>query len=127
MGSETKPKTTIDKAAYQQAFRDMEDAIRTGDREKGDRAAARLSHMAPFLMARVEELEAEEKRLRGVVEATVEVARAYGGHDGDHHRAWVVDQMVRALMGDGYAEWVKDWNAGPDGPDSYEWQTGIAP
>ena len=57
----------------------------------------------------------------------LEIARNFGGIEGDHHRAWTIDQMVRALTGDGYEDWVAKANAGDDGPDTYEWGTGIAP
>lgn len=57
----------------------------------------------------------------------LELARKYGGIDGDHHKAWVIDQMVRALTGDKYAEFVAGSKVGEDGPDTYEWNEGIAP
>ena len=61
------------------------------------------------------------------IKAALEVARQYGGIDGGHHKQWVIDQMVRALTGDGYAAWVAETRAGEDGPNSYEWDEGIAP
>lgn len=51
----------------------------------------------------------------------------YGGIDGSHHKTWVIDQVVRALTGDGYEEWVRNAKAGEDGPDTYSWDEGIAP
>lgn len=51
----------------------------------------------------------------------------YGGIDGAHHKAWVIDQVVRALTGDGYDEWVRAAKDGEDGPETYEWDEGIAP
>jgi hypothetical protein len=47
--------------------------------------------------------------------------------DGAHHKDWIIDQMVRALTGDGYAQWVADRKIGADGPDTYRWDIGIAP
>jgi hypothetical protein len=35
--------------------------------------------------------------------------------------------MVRALTGDGYAAFVAKARAGQDGPETYEWNEGIAP
>lgn len=55
------------------------------------------------------------------------IARAYGQDDGSHHKAWVIDQVVRALTGDGYETWIRDYRAGEDGPETYEWDEGIAP
>ncbi len=81
----------------------------------------------------------------------LEYAVRYGGIDGAHHRAWVIDQMVRALTGcpmvegmgvDGNAEHytfakqgeseeyralVADAKAGEDGPETYSWEEGVAP
>lgn len=51
----------------------------------------------------------------------------YGSTDGAHHKDWVIDQMVRALTGDGYEAWVTEHKAGDEGPESYEWNCGIAP
>jgi hypothetical protein len=61
------------------------------------------------------------------IDDAIDLAVQYGGIDGDHHKAWVIDQMVRALAGDRYAEIVRDAKAGEDGPETYEWNEGIAP
>ena len=63
---------------------------------------------------------------QGVVRA-LDLAVRYGGIDGEHHKAWVIDQMVRALAGDGYDELVRKARAGEDGPETFEWDEGIAP
>lgn len=47
--------------------------------------------------------------------------------DGAHHKAWVIDQMVRALTGDDYEQWVKEYCDGEDGPDTYSWDEGMPP
>lgn len=54
-------------------------------------------------------------------------AFSFAQTDGAHHKAWVIDQMVRSLTGDGYAAFVKDYCKGEDGPETYEWDEGIAP
>ncbi len=75
----------------------------------------------------------------------------HGGHDGSHHKAWVIDQMVRALTGcpveqrsavdarrqpytydaqgesEEYLGLVADACDGDDGPETYEWDVGIPP
>jgi hypothetical protein len=63
------------------------------------------------------------------IRKALEIAHRYGGIDGDWHKAWVIDQMVRALLGTkrDYAAWVRDQKAGEDGPDTYSWDIGIAP
>lgn len=77
---------------------------------------------------------------------------AYGGIDGEHHKAWVLDQVARILHGtpvirklarwdDGHSElrfhtgkpsqayldWVVEMKDGEDGPDTYSYDEGIAP
>ena len=61
------------------------------------------------------------------IKAALDLAWKYGAIDGDHHKAWVIDQMVRVLVGDGYDDWVSEWQRGDDGPHTYEWDRGIAP
>ena len=51
----------------------------------------------------------------------------WGGIDGGHHKQWVLDQLVRIVAGDGYEQWVAEHRAGDEGPDTYEWDEGIAP
>jgi len=63
--------------------------------------------------------------------------------DGAHHKQWIIDQMVRALTGDDYEEWVRQYEScgspdcslhhGGDAEDTddcdegYFWDEGIAP
>lgn len=61
------------------------------------------------------------------IEKACDLIVEYGQIDGAHHRAWVLDQVFRALTGDEYEQRVKDAKAGEDGPDTYEWDEGIAP
>lgn len=56
------------------------------------------------------------------------IAVQYGGTDGEHHKSWVVDQMVRALVGIAdYETFVDRVCDGEDGPETYSWDEGIAP
>lgn len=57
----------------------------------------------------------------------LDLAYRFGGVDGGHHKAWLIDQMVRALTGNKYKEWVRLTCDGEDGPDTYDWDIGIAP
>lgn len=61
------------------------------------------------------------------IAVALDIACRFGQIDGAHHRLWVIDQMVRALTGDGYAEWVADTTGGEDGASEYAWETGVAP
>jgi hypothetical protein len=61
------------------------------------------------------------------IEAAIELAVRWGGIDGDHHKAWVIDQMVRTLAGPRYDAIVAAAKAGEDGPETYGWDVGTAP
>jgi len=81
------------------------------------------------------------------IKKALELAVQFGGIDGDHHKAWVIDQMVRVLTGcptiqlpleDGslvddlgesgeYRELVRAACEGEDGPETYDWDIGVAP
>jgi hypothetical protein len=61
------------------------------------------------------------------VQKAIDLAVRYGGIDGDHHKAWVIDQMVRVLAGEQYEEIVRKAKAGKDGPETYGWNEGVAP
>lgn len=85
------------------------------------------------------------------IERALALIGRYGGTDGDHHKAWVIDQAVRALTGcpivvrsavdcrgapyeyadqgesDEYLAWVALACDGEDGPNTYEWSNGTPP
>jgi hypothetical protein len=71
----------------------------------------------------------EEKDDR--IKKALGIAWSYGQIDGDHHKTWVIDQMVRALCGDegSYKKWITAYEAplSSNAYDYYEWDTGIAP
>lgn len=60
-------------------------------------------------------------------ERALEVLLRYGQTDGEHHKAWVIDQAVRALLGRSYARVIREHCSGEDGPQTYSWDEGIAP
>lgn len=60
-------------------------------------------------------------------EKALSMALRFGGIDGAHHKDWVIDQMVRALTGKNYQEFVEYACDGEDGPETYSWEEGIAP
>ncbi|GIH07445.1 hypothetical protein Rhe02_55120 [Rhizocola hellebori] len=85
------------------------------------------------------------------IDAALHIADMYGQADGEHHKTWAIDQMVRALtdcpevekedfdyLGEAYTytaygesgeyqRFVAAHNDGQDGPDTYSWDVGIAP
>ncbi len=67
------------------------------------------------------------KSLEDRVNMAVELAGNYGSTDGAHHKMWVIDQMVRILSDDRYEDFVAAVKHGDEGPETYEWDEGIAP
>lgn len=65
--------------------------------------------------------------MRDRLQTAIDLAVRYGGIDGVHHKAWVIDQMMRALAGDEYSRIVAEACAGENGPETYTWDVGIAP
>jgi hypothetical protein len=85
------------------------------------------------------------------IKKALAIAVQFGGIDGAHHKDWTIDQVVRALTGcplvqntstdvrgtpysyltqgdsPEYQTLVADACAGEDGPQTYSWETGIAP
>ena len=54
----------------------------------------------------------------------------FSAADGDHHRQWVLDQVLRTLLGDKYEEEVRRhcMTVDADGQwQTYGWDVGIAP
>ena len=68
---------------------------------------------------------ANEEKIR----KAVEVAERFGEYDGEHHKTWVIDQMLRVLLGDRYQIWVADREAEirRDDDPSYKWNVGVSP
>jgi hypothetical protein len=82
------------------------------------------------------------------VENALGMARKYAGSDGAHHKQYCIDQMVRALTGcpmvtetaknykgevyeyetqgesPAYKKFIRDYQAGEDGPNTYSWDEG---
>lgn len=53
------------------------------------------------------------------IEEALKVAQRYGKIDGNRHKMWTIDQMVRTLAGNRYEEWVESC--------TYVWDEGIEP
>lgn len=70
---------------------------------------------------------AKNIKLEKKVEKALDLIVRYGGIDGDHHKAWVLDQIARVLAGGNYDKLVEDARKGEDGPETYDWDVGIAP
>lgn len=64
------------------------------------------------------------------ISQALDIAFSFGQSDGSHHKAWVIDRMVRALLTDtadgndsDYRASIKEYEQGGE----YEWDRGIAP
>ena len=83
---------------------------------------------------------------RELIEEALTLARSYGGFDGGHHKMYAIDQIVRALTdcpveirsvkeykyeaygeSEAYKSFIKEYRAGEDGPETYDWDVGVAP
>lgn len=76
------------------------------------------------------------------IKKALEIATDFGQVDESRHKAWVIDQIVRALTGCSedkidelnrnltaspeYLEWIEDYSQDDEGV-SYRWDTGLAP
>jgi hypothetical protein len=78
-----------------------------------------------FLVKAIDQKEAVDR-----INKALDIAWSDSWYDGDHHKMWVIDQMVRALSGPDYDKFVKDYEREykDDGEIcSSEWDPGRAP
>jgi hypothetical protein len=62
------------------------------------------------------------------INEALEIAFKYSQYDGEHHKAWAIDRMVRALTGKNYEAWIKTYEGDPeDDSNHYYWDEGTAP
>jgi hypothetical protein len=57
------------------------------------------------------------------IEMAIATGFGYGAIDGDHHKMWVIDQMIRVLAGERYEQFVEEYREGGE----YAWDEGVAP
>lgn len=84
------------------------------------------------------------------IKHALEIAKG-GAVDGDRHKMWIIDQMVRALTGcpfilkkalgyngvpyeyemmgesDEYIAWLQAYSKGEEGPHTCQWDIGVPP
>lgn len=68
-------------------------------------------------------LPSDTTSLQGRINKALDLIDDYGMVDGAHHKQWTLDQVVRALKGEEYKDWVLEYEAG----GVYWWDEGIAP
>lgn len=60
------------------------------------------------------------------IEKALDLIEKYGMIAGDHHKQWVIAELVNILVDD-YPDWVRDYRNGKNGRNTYEWDEGISP
>lgn len=55
----------------------------------------------------------------------LELAFSYGQIDGSHHKAWTIDQMVRALTGENYEKFINFYRFTADDGEAGESDTEV--
>jgi hypothetical protein len=67
----------------------------------------------------------KRKVLADRITGALDIAYEWSGIDGGHHQQWVIDQMIRQLLGseENYQKWVANY----ENDGEYEWHPGIAP
>jgi hypothetical protein len=99
------------------------ETVNAGTWMLADHITSEMARSSPWLIEKVRIAETDTDR----IELAAELGFQYGSTDGDHHKMWVIDQMLRLLLGDSYDARVAQAKDGEDGPDTYGWDTGIAP
>ena len=75
----------------------------------------------------IEKLQKENEEKYKQIKKALDLIFEYGQIDEGHHKAWVIDQIVRILIKDKYDEWVKNYIYDEETGDTYTWDKGIAP
>lgn len=76
-----------------------------------------------ILLKFIEDLQQENQKYKEVIDKVRNIAYEYGQIDGAHHKTWVIDQIIRELLGTEYDNFIKEYEE--DG--EYTWDIGIAP
>jgi hypothetical protein len=92
------------------------------------RTVVREAKKAPPFIDAQDYADAECEARDARIAAARELAWRFGMIDGEHHKQWVIDQMLRALLADGYDAWVAYRDAQlDDGEPCRPWGRGVAP
>lgn len=77
---------------------------------------------------KIEEAVKVLKEEKDKTDKVLEITFQYGQIDGEHHKTWVKDQIVRILTGDKYNEFVNEYETDEEtGEKEWIWKNGIAP
>lgn len=111
----------------------------------------KLKEGGPLTAQRKAKLAEDVESLLTRIEGALGILTATAQIDGAHHKMWTLDQVARALTAcpteeatatdsdgkpytyerlgksDEYKKFVAEYCDGEDGPETYEWDTGIVP
>ena len=65
--------------------------------------------------------------LRDRVQSAIQLAFDGLMTDGGHHKQWYLEQIIQTLANEKYESLCKAACCGKDGPETYDWEEGIAP
>lgn len=135
------PITKEDKEAFEYAVKCMEftmDFLQLGATPERMKHAINLLNSLEYALSNTETK--EELTLTSIInkkdniiddriQKALNIAWDNGTIDGDWHKMWVIDQMVRALCGseEEYNKWVMAYEKPLEDGDCYKWEYGIAP
>lgn len=74
----------------------------------------------------IDPVEAFILELPDSIRSAMRILATYGQEDGGHHKAWVIDQTARALLGERYEAFIKLYQ-GPLNGVRWTWDEGISP
>ena len=70
----------------------------------------------------LEFIQDELEEANNKIDQSIELITRHGGHDGEHHKDWCLDQVFWILTGDQYDEIISGIKE-----SGYDWNVGIAP
>lgn len=97
---------TTHKLSLAQKWANKDFALREASRYEGARVVR---------VVRSEKIKMYKRRIR----KATNIALEYGPFDGAHHKMWVIDQMLRAILGPDYSDTLLE--------KTEDWDFGIAP
>ena len=96
----------------------LKEKVKNGDFDDNE-----LIDLALYLERENQALLEENQKYKEVIDKVRNIAYEYGQIDGAHHKTWVIDQIIRELLGTEYDNFIKEYEE--DG--EYTWDIGIVP
>jgi len=117
ISAQNEPFYALIMATMRQADTDNLAKLKNAFPEIWEELAIRYNRPAGLLPEEIEEERRKENREKWArenmtseqrIDKAIQIAYDYGQIDGDHHKAWVIDQMVRTLViGKGYDQMIR--------------------